>query len=80
MPDFFLDVAPDTIIKNHTVKVEKPKKEVKSEKAAADVDKIFHSIEANMSQELVNKVINIYEMGRRKYAFCIFLSLVYQWW
>lgn len=56
MQDFFLDVAPETIIQNYNVKQEKPKVEAKPEKPAADVDKIFHAIEANLSEELVKKV------------------------
>uniref|UniRef100_A0A1B6HCE3 Hydroxysteroid dehydrogenase-like protein 2 n=1 Tax=Homalodisca liturata TaxID=320908 RepID=A0A1B6HCE3_9HEMI len=65
MPDFFLDVNPDTIISNHNVKVDKPKPkvEVKEEKPPTDVEHIFSAIQANLNEELVQKVQAMYQFN-----------------
>ncbi|XP_059468818.1 hydroxysteroid dehydrogenase-like protein 2 [Neocloeon triangulifer] len=57
MPDFFLDVAPEKIIKEHI------KKEKSDGGATGGVAKVFKSIEANLSEELVGKIQAIYQFN-----------------
>lgn len=59
MPDFFLDVAPETIIKEHI-----KKEGAGATKGATDgVQKVFKAIEANLSEELVSKVQASYQFN-----------------
>jgi hypothetical protein len=57
MPDFFLDVAPEKIIKDHI------KKDAPAAGGSGGVAKVFKAIEANLSQELVSKVQAIYQFN-----------------
>ncbi|XP_065350355.1 hydroxysteroid dehydrogenase-like protein 2 [Cloeon dipterum] len=59
MPDFFLDVPPETIIKEH---IQKPAA-ASAGGAVGEVGKVFKAIEANLSEELVAKVNAIYQFN-----------------
>jgi len=58
MPDFFLDVDPETIIKGH-IKKDAPA----AGGAGGGVAKVFKAIEANLSTDLVAKVKSIYQFN-----------------
>lgn len=55
MPDFFLDVPPETIIKEHI--------QPKTTAPAGGVQKVFQAIEANLSESLVSKVQATYQFN-----------------
>lgn len=56
MPDFFLDIKPETIISDYNVQVNKPKTEVKVEQSPTDVERIFSAITVNLNEDIVSKV------------------------
>jgi hypothetical protein len=58
MPDFFLDVAPEAIIKSH-MKKDAPA----AGGAPGGVAKVFKAIEANLSTDLVGKVKSVYQFN-----------------
>lgn len=66
MPDAFLDVSPEEIIKSHNVQVSKQAAAPSSAKTASsnsDMERIFQAITANLTPELVSKVQAVYQFN-----------------